>query len=130
MPHPNEELMRRYADAGHRGDINTVLECYADDVVMHVPGRNPLAGDYRGKEGVLDYTRRLIELTGGSWGATKVVDVFANAERGLLMLKVRFERPGKQVEVERVDIYRIENGKLAEIWIRDDDQYAVDGFFA
>jgi ketosteroid isomerase-like protein len=130
MPHPNEELMRRYAEAGHGGDIDTVLDCYADDVVMHVPGRNPLAGDYHGKQGVLDYTKRYIELTGGSWGVTEVVDVLANERHGLLLLKVRFERPGKQVEVNRVDMYRIKDGKLAEIWIRDDDQYAVDEFLA
>ncbi|UCE62177.1 MAG: nuclear transport factor 2 family protein [Phycisphaerales bacterium] len=129
MPLPNEELMQRYADAGHRGDIDTVLECYADDIVMHVPGRNPLAGDYHGKQGVLNYTKRFIELTGGTWGVTQVVDVFANERRGLLLLKVWFERPGKRVEVSRVDLYRIENAKLAEIWISDDDQYAVDEFF-
>ncbi len=54
MASPNEELMQRCADAGHRGDIDAVLECYADDIVMHVLGRNPLAGDYRGEQGVLN----------------------------------------------------------------------------
>ena len=120
--------MQRYAEAGHRGDIETVLECYADDVVMHVPGRNVLAGEYQGKQGVLDYTKRYMEHTGGTWGVTEIVDVLANERHGLLLLKVQFERPGKRIEVNRIDMYRISNGKLAEIWIRDDDQYAVDEF--
>jgi ketosteroid isomerase-like protein len=51
MAHPNEELVRRGYQAFATGDVATLNELFADDIVWHAPGRNQLAGTYRGKEG-------------------------------------------------------------------------------
>ena len=50
MAHPNEELMRKYAEAWERGDVKAAENFYADDVVLHMPGRNQFSGIFRGKE--------------------------------------------------------------------------------
>jgi ketosteroid isomerase-like protein len=42
----------------------------------------------------------------------------------------RVERNGRTLEIDRVVIYRIEDEKIAEIWVRDWDQYAYDELFA
>lgn len=50
--HPNLELLRRGYAAYGAGDMDTINELLADDVVWHVAGRSPIAGDYSGKEQV------------------------------------------------------------------------------
>src|SRR5206468_3831925 len=50
MAHPNAEVARRATEALSRRDIEGFLSLHADDVVVHFPGRGPMAGDYRGKD--------------------------------------------------------------------------------
>src|SRR5207244_733997 len=52
MAHPNEDLVRRGYEAFGTGDMATLNELFADDIVWHAPGRNQLAGTYRGKDEV------------------------------------------------------------------------------
>ena len=46
---------------------------FADDIVVHQPGRNPTSGDYQGLDAVLGLLRTLGERYGepsGPWSAT------------------------------------------------------------
>jgi len=62
--HPNEKLIRDFYEAQGRfyageGDAEAVAALLTNDIAWHVPGRNAIAGDYRGPQEVLDYfTRR------------------------------------------------------------------------
>ena len=57
----------RHSDWGsaHPGQL------LADDIVWRSPGRNPLSGDYRGKDAVLALFGRLAEETGGTLRARR-----------------------------------------------------------
>jgi ketosteroid isomerase-like protein len=44
--HPNERLARKEIELINAGDLGALNEMYADDLILHYPGRNPLAGDY------------------------------------------------------------------------------------
>src|SRR5215207_5655112 len=48
MAHPNEHLVREGYQAFIKADMQKVSGFFADDIVWHVGGRGPLAGDYRG----------------------------------------------------------------------------------
>src|SRR5437867_255662 len=52
MAHPNEEVARSATEALSKGDVEGFLALHTDDVVVHFPGRGPMAGDYRGKDGL------------------------------------------------------------------------------
>jgi ketosteroid isomerase-like protein len=43
------DVMRRYLEAVQRGDWATGFGFFADDIVLHVPGRSSLAGEHRGR---------------------------------------------------------------------------------
>lgn len=45
--HPNEELARRELEILESGSMDALATVYADDSVLHYPGRNPLAGVHR-----------------------------------------------------------------------------------
>ena len=68
--HPNLELMRRTLAAFQVGDMAGLAELLAPQVVWHVPGRSPLAGDHRGRDEVFGFFGSLMELSGGTFSIT------------------------------------------------------------
>ncbi|HEX4654225.1 MAG TPA: nuclear transport factor 2 family protein [Mycobacteriales bacterium] len=63
------ELVRRGYEAFNTADADTLIKLMAHDVVHHVPGSNPLAGEYKGIEAVLGYYAALGKATGGTFRA-------------------------------------------------------------
>jgi ketosteroid isomerase-like protein len=47
--HAHEAVLRREYEAFARGDLETLDELLSDDIVYHVPGRNPLSGTLPGR---------------------------------------------------------------------------------
>jgi hypothetical protein len=45
VAHPNIELMRRYSAALQAGQAAEALPFYAEDLVLHMPGRGPHSGE-------------------------------------------------------------------------------------
>jgi ketosteroid isomerase-like protein len=51
MAHPNADLLRKGYHAFSNGDLDTIRnDVFSPDILLHVAGRNPLSGDYRGVE--------------------------------------------------------------------------------
>ena len=61
IDHPNLALMKRALDAFRAGDVPTLAQVFAKDVVWHVPGKSFLAKDYPGQEEVFGFFGRLME---------------------------------------------------------------------
>jgi ketosteroid isomerase-like protein len=57
VPAAAREVMRQDIDRARAGDWERALRFLSDDVVLHVPGRSPHAGEMRGR----DPARRDIE---------------------------------------------------------------------
>src|SRR6266852_3556797 len=75
--HPNASLVRRAYDALETRDVETLVELSRPDVVWHIPGRSPIAGEYHGRDTVLAFMAHLAALTDGTL-AFELVDVWAN----------------------------------------------------
>ena len=130
MTHPNIELMRRYSETLTAGQAADVLPFFTDDLQLHIPGRSPHAGTFRGRDAVLAYYTRIFQDTEGRFENLGVDDILASDTHAASLVRWRVQRGGKTLEIDRVVIYRIEDGKIAEIWVRDWDQYAYDELFA
>ena len=130
MTHPNIDLIRRYSAALTAGKASDALPFYADDLVLHIPGRSPHAGTFHGQDAVLAYYTRMFRDTEGRFEPLGVDDILASDTRAASLVRWRVERDGRSIEVDRVVIYRIKAGRIAEIWVRDWDQYAYDELFA
>ena len=97
MSHPNEDLIRKGYAAFLSGDMATLSDLFADDVVWHAPGRNPLAGTYRGKEEVFSSFQKVFELTGGTF-KLDIHTVLADDEHAVILARVTAERDGKKLD--------------------------------
>ena len=60
------------------GDPAAVEPFLAEDVIWHVPGSSPIAGDFRGREAVLGYFHRRRSLAGGTIRITELVQPHHN----------------------------------------------------
>jgi hypothetical protein len=126
--HPNERLLRAEYAARRRRDDASLADVFADDVVWHVPGRSAIAGEYRGREQVMQYVRRRRALVQDSFEIT-VEDVLANDEHGLVIASGSAVRDGTNLTWRAHGLYRFDNGRIAECWVLPEDQYAFDAIW-
>lgn len=101
----------------------------ARDIVWHVPGHNPVSGDYRGYH---EYTQlmpaRMAPLD--RWDFT-LIDVMVNGDYVMTTLRLVGERKGKTIELRGGHLMRVDaDGRVAEGWGFLQDQGALDDFFA
>jgi hypothetical protein len=128
VPHPNEELVRRGYAAFLSGDMATLNELFADDIVWHARGRSQLAGDFRGKEAVLRTFQKTFELTGGTF-KLEIHDVLANDTHVVVLVHATAEREGKKLDDNSVQVFHVADGKVTEQWLQPGDAYASDEFW-
>jgi ketosteroid isomerase-like protein len=124
------DVMRRYLAAVQRGDWATGMGFFADDVVLHAPGRSSLAGEHRGRQAVEAYLHAALARSSGARVEVELVDLLASEERVALVVRERFGRPEGDVEVRRANLYRLRGEQIVEISIFEADQYEVDELLA
>jgi len=128
MAHPNVDLLNKGYDAFDKGDLDTVRQLFADDIVFHVTGRSQLAGDYRGIDEVFGFFGKLIELSGGTFKIERH-SVLADDEHATVISTSSAQRDGKSLTVRTVDVFHVADGRVTECWTIADDQYAEDEFW-
>ncbi len=130
MGHSHEAVVRKGYEAFSKGDTDTLQnEVFTEDIVWHVPGRNPLSGDYKGISEVLGYFGQLGELTGGSFQVT-LEDVLAAGERTVALHHATGTREGKTLDADEVLVFRFRGDKVSEAQGYSGDQYAIDQFWS
>jgi ketosteroid isomerase-like protein len=125
MPHVNEEVARKATAAISTGDMDTFLGLHTDDQVTHFPGRGPLAGDYKGKDGLKDLFAKQAKML-DSPPQIQTHDILANDQHAVVLNNVRGTRSGKSIEQQQVVVLHIKNGKIAEAWLQFSDQQGMD----
>jgi ketosteroid isomerase-like protein len=124
MSSPDEiaTTLHAYAEAWLAGDLDRILAAYHDDIVLHYMGDSPLAGSHVGRaaafevlgQATLRSSRRLIEIE----------DVLVGSRLGALLAVEELGDPPQRMR--RVLVYRVEEYKLRECWLYDEDQRFVD----
>jgi hypothetical protein len=123
------EVLAGYAAAWEGGRPEEAWTYYSDDVVMRLPGRGTLAGDHRGREAVIAAIQALLARTGDSSAEVEVLDRLVSGDRVAMVVREVVTRGDERLELRRVNVYRVEADKIAEIDIFEADQYEVDEFF-
>jgi ketosteroid isomerase-like protein len=113
-------VVHRYCMAWQTGDLATLLACYDDEVVLHWPGRNPLAGSHRGLDAVLSALGEFQRLTDRE--LVDVDDILVGPDHSVVLVR---ERLGGR-EVRRVLVYQVRDDKLVDCRVLDEDQHYVD----
>jgi uncharacterized protein len=125
MAHPNEEVARSATEALSKGDMEGFLSRHADDTVVHFPGRGPMAGDHRGKDGVAKMFQQQMQML-DSPPEIETHDILANDDHAVVLNKTRASRGGKMIEQDQVVVMHMKDGKIGEVWLHFSDQQGMD----
>ncbi len=125
MTQPNEDLVRAASAAFGRGDLNTLQDQFlAENIVWHVAGTGPLAGDYAGVAQVMGLLGKIAALSGGTV-QPELHDVLVSAAHTAALTTIRAQRAGRQLQLNLVHVIHAENGKATEVWTSSSDPAAA-----
>jgi ketosteroid isomerase-like protein len=130
MTQSGEDRVRQANAAFGSGDLSALQSQFlAEDVVWHVPGRGPLAGDYQGIAEVIALFSKISELSGGTARFT-LRDVLANGNHMISLATITAERVGKRYQDELVHVMQVHDGKATEVWTYAADPFAAEEFWS
>ena len=128
MTQPDQDLVRAASAAFDRGDLSVLRDqFFAADIVWHIAGTGPLAGDYHGAAQVMEVLAKISELSGGTV-RTELRDV--SDDRTVVFTTIRAERADRQLQLNLVHVIRAENGKATEVWTQSSDPAAAAEFWS
>jgi len=130
LTQPNVDLVRAASAAFGRGDHSALQNQYfAENIIWHVAGTGPLAGDYEGIAQVMGVLGKISKLSGGTL-QPELHDVLVSNDHTVALATIRAERSGKQLQLNLVHVIHSENGKATEVWTHSSDPAAAAEFWA
>jgi uncharacterized protein len=103
-------------------------EVLSPSIVWHVPGKNPVSGDYKGTKAYLE--GMVAKMTPIDEWVVDVENVMANGPLAVVAVRVKGLRKGHRVDLEGAHVLRIENDKVVEGWGFYENQEILDTFFS
>jgi ketosteroid isomerase-like protein len=104
-------------------------ELVSPDIVWHVPGHNPVSGDYHGHA---EYFGTMLARMGelGRWDFT-LQRVMVNGDYVVTQFHLVGDRREKRVDLDGSHILRFDsNNQIVEGWGFSDNQDALDEFYS
>jgi ketosteroid isomerase-like protein len=123
------DVVRRLYQAFADRDLAAAEACFAPDVLWHLPGTSPIAGDHRGWAQIRDnFMAKLGPLSGDTFRA-ELVDV-AVGERFVIALQhATASHRGKWLDITACQLMTVRDGLIHEVRGHYSDQEALDGFW-
>lgn len=112
--HPNVQLMKRFNPADPAGAEGF----FAEDVIWHYfnPNLPELEGDYVGTDGIRAFFQRVGEASQGTFKIEPVSITPVGDELVVVQVRDRLTFKGKTNALDVVVVWRIVDGRVAEVW--------------
>jgi ketosteroid isomerase-like protein len=122
--HRNEQLARREIDLINAGNSEALDDLYTDDLVVHYPGKNPLAGSHP----VQDFLAKFQAVLKDGTLKRELHDALGTDNHAVQLLNVTASVGEHSHSWKAVAVMHVRDGKFSEVWLHVDDQYALDDF--
>ena len=100
------------------------------DIEWHVPGRNAIAGDYRGIDAVMAYFARRRDHAARTFRMHPGDVLVGDGDRVAVLTDGSATIGGREERWSTVGLYRIEDGRIAGCWLLPLDAAAFDRIWA
>ena len=123
------DVARKYFEALSAKDFGTVAGMFAGDIVWHQPGANQFSGTRRGGEAVGEMLGGMMTVSQGTFEISLTGPLMANGS--LVAAPIHFSgmRNGATVDQDGVDLLRVEDDRIAEVWLFSSDPVEEDAFW-
>ena len=124
------KVFNEYTEALKKGDFAAVFETMSDDIVWHMGGQNPLSGVIVGKqalgERLGEFAKRSNNTFGivTNWAASN--DCFVAAS----VVSVAERSEDDKLSMPGIDLFRIKEEKICEVWTFAENQAVEDMYWA
>jgi ketosteroid isomerase-like protein len=120
------DLVRRGYDAFIAGDMEWLNQHLDENIVWHVAGGGSLSGDVRGREEVLAYFAKSVQV---AVPEIEIHDLAAGDDHVVGVLNVTWRRPtGETFSSRAVQVFHVDGDRALESWFVPEDQAGVDAF--
>ncbi|RSM81577.1 nuclear transport factor 2 family protein [Kibdelosporangium aridum] len=122
-------VAQKYFDALQAKQFDVVAGMLADDIVWHQPGGNRFSGTHHGAGAVNTMIGGMMEVSRGTFALSLRSAPMMNGD--LVAAEIRFsaEREGASLAQDGVDVMRIADGQIVEMWLYSGDQKDEDDFW-
>ncbi len=127
--HPNAALVERLYAAFDSKDATSLGKLIAEDALWHVPGSSPVSGDHRGHTEIFGYFQKLSDLTEGTFHA-ELIDVLASDMHAAALAAAKGTRGDRVLEQTYLLFLRIENDRIVEARLFNEDEEAFQAFWS
>ena len=110
------ELHRRQGAMYTGGPVEPVAELLAEDIVWHVPGSSPIAGDHRGRDAVLAYFEKRRAIADNTF-VLHPKGVLEEGDAVVQLVDGEATIGGERRTWSTAGVYRIADGLVAEVWL-------------
>jgi len=121
---PALAVVKHFYEAYGSGDPEAIRPLLTSDVVWHIPGHHPLAGEKHGPNEVVSFFKQLGKMR------FKAEPIFFGAQGDLVVDMHRgWSEAGEGAEQMYAILYRVRDGKIAEASNFLTDQHGADAFY-
>ena len=122
------KVFNTYTEALSRGDFEAAFETMADTIVWHMGGESSLSGIIKGKQALGE---RLGEFAKRSNGTFRVMTEWAASNDCFVAASVvsLAEKGNEKLNDPGIDLLKIEDGKIQEVWTFAQYQTVEDKFW-
>ncbi|MCU0849568.1 MAG: nuclear transport factor 2 family protein [Spirochaetes bacterium] len=124
----NIALIQRLYKSIESFDFNAYMELLRDDIVYHAAGNCPVSGTHKGKKAIAEIGRITFEETKGTH-RVKLKELIANKSYATAIDTWSAARNGKTICMDNIIVYKIESGKVSEIFEFIEDEKEHDEFW-
>ncbi|MDX3115880.1 nuclear transport factor 2 family protein [Streptomyces scabiei] len=129
MTSKNVDVAREYFQAVQKGDLAKVGELLDEGIVWHQPGANRFSGERKGRDAVFAMLGGMMEASQGSFAIDAVHALMGNGDMVSASIHFAGRREDASMSMDGVDVLRLKDGRIVEMWLFSGDQVAEDAFW-
>ena len=129
MTSKNVDIASEYFQAVRTGDFPKVGELLDEGIVWHQPGANQFSGEHKGRDAVFQMLGSMLETSRGTFAIDKIHTLMANGDLVPATIHFSGRHDGASMSMDGVDLLRIADGKITEMWLFSGAPAAEDAFW-
>ena len=125
----NIDIAKSYIKAVQTNDQAALGNLMSPLIIWHQPGNNQFSGT---KNGIAEFGAMMggmMEKSGGTFAITHAHRYVANDDLVAVEIEFSGQREGAKVDQPGIDLLRIADGKIVEVWLFSSDPEQEDAFW-
>lgn len=124
-----KDVVIAYVEALSKGDITTAFSYFSTEVLWHQPGNNQYSGIKKGADDISKMISAMMEATQGTFALRPMGNLMVNGNLVAMPLNFSGMNQEKKLDMSGIDLFKIENDKITEVWLFSDNQQDEDAFW-